>query len=1241
MQFIKNGPDIPERLLQAHEDKGGRVVFFCGAGISYPARLPGFKGLVSKLYAGLGEAPSSVEQAAIKNGQYDTAIGLLEDRIVDGRTIVREQLARILTPDLSVPQATATHDALLTLARNREGRFRLITTNFDRLFEDVINGRKLSVPVYQAPLLPVPKNRLDGLVYLHGLLPTPPSTELNHLIISSGDFGRAYLTERWAARFLSELFRNYTVCFVGYSINDPVLRYMMDALAADRLLGEAHIQHFAFGSYSKGKEKEEANEWKAKNVIPILYREHRNHAYLHQTLHAWASAYRDGVLGKERIVSQYAIGKPLINTEQDDFVGRVLWALSDLSGLPTKRFAELDPVPPIEWLEPLTDTRFGHSDLASFRVQPATKEDKTLAFSLIFRPTPYAKAAWMTLVHRSHASANQWDEVMHQLARWLTRHLDNPKLILWVAKQGGVLHSEFASLVSKALKEQPPSAPMQTLWQLARSHRLQDHSARSGLYDWLTQLNRHGFTPTLRLQLRDLLTPRVRLSEPFRWSEGDEEEPATEPQQVRDLVNWEIVLSTNNVHLGLEKLDLEDLWRTALPGLLTDATTLLRDALDLMRELGGIDDRRDRSYIHRPSIGDHPQNRDSLDWTALIDLTRDAWRATAAKHPEQARLEIERWLVIPYPLFRRLVFFAATSGLFTPAQAIGWLLADDHWWLWSEETRREALRLLVAVAPQLDHHGSEILEQAILRGPPPAIFPDDIEPEGLQRRFDREIWLRLAKYRVAGAQLGSDAAAMLDKLARQYPTWQLADDERDEFPTWMGSGDEWRTFLTTPKRCRDLVDWLREYPKCDMWREDEWRERCKRDFRRTVCALLYLARQGEWFPDRWSEALQAWGNETLAKRSWRYVGGVLTGAPKDVVKELARAMSWWLLSIAKVFSGNEEAFFTLIRQVLALHSNEAIEATNDSVSEAINHPVGHVTDAALSWWYRQELEDGQGLTGTLKPIFSDLCDTTGASFRHGRVLLATHLVALFRVDEEWTKQHVIPLFRWELSVDEARAAWQGFLRSPRVYPPLIEAIRAQFLVTALHYADLDSHGDQYADFLTFVALEPGDMFSRKELASATRSLPADGLRSATESLVRALEGAGKQRAEYWLNRIKPYLKFIWPKSVDLIRPAISESFARLCIGAGDAFPDALHELKPWLRPLDHPNLVVHLLNEAKLCESFLEEALTFLDAIIEDDGQQPPTLLKNCLDVIGVKRSDLENDIRFLKLSQYLRKYQP
>lgn len=139
MQFVKRGPDIPERLLQAHEDE--HVVFFCGAGISYPAGLPTFAGLVKQLYGEMGIDPDPVEAAAIKGGQYDTAVGLLEAKVMGGRQSVREALASILTPNFAAPHATTTHRALLTLARSREGRTRLITTNFDRLFEEVIDGR--------------------------------------------------------------------------------------------------------------------------------------------------------------------------------------------------------------------------------------------------------------------------------------------------------------------------------------------------------------------------------------------------------------------------------------------------------------------------------------------------------------------------------------------------------------------------------------------------------------------------------------------------------------------------------------------------------------------------------------------------------------------------------------------------------------------------------------------------------------------------------------------------------------------------------------------------------------------------------------------------------------------------------------------------------------------------------------------------------------------------------------------
>ena len=415
MQFVENGPDIPERLLQAHED--GQVVFFCGAGISYPAGLPGFAGLVDRVYANRPVPPDPIQQAEINDGRFDTAIGLLETEIVGGRKRVREALAEILLkPDLSNTAATATHEALLTLGKNRERRTRLVTTNFDRLFEAVIASGKLNIERFQAPLLPAPKKRWDGLVYLHGLLSAKPSeSELDRLVVSSGDFGLAYLTERWAARFVSELFRGYSVCFVGYSINDPVLRYMMDALAADRLLGESPPEMFAFGSFSKGKEEKCKNEWRAKNVTPILYREYRRHAYLHRTLRAWAETYRDGVGGKEYIVAQYAGARPLASTRQDNFIERMRWALSDPSGLPAKRFAEFNPAPSLEWLAPLSEPAYDHADLARFGVPPEAAVDKKLAFSLMNRPSPYPLAPWMCAVDNG-ARGRRWDDVMRQLA---------------------------------------------------------------------------------------------------------------------------------------------------------------------------------------------------------------------------------------------------------------------------------------------------------------------------------------------------------------------------------------------------------------------------------------------------------------------------------------------------------------------------------------------------------------------------------------------------------------------------------------------------------------------------------------------------------------------------------------------------------------------------------------------------------------------------------------------------------
>ena len=60
--IVRNGPDVPECLLQVHEDR--RLASLFGAGISYPAGLPSFVTLVEQIYHALDIAPDPVQRAS-------------------------------------------------------------------------------------------------------------------------------------------------------------------------------------------------------------------------------------------------------------------------------------------------------------------------------------------------------------------------------------------------------------------------------------------------------------------------------------------------------------------------------------------------------------------------------------------------------------------------------------------------------------------------------------------------------------------------------------------------------------------------------------------------------------------------------------------------------------------------------------------------------------------------------------------------------------------------------------------------------------------------------------------------------------------------------------------------------------------------------------------------------------------------------------------------------------------------
>jgi hypothetical protein len=345
---------------------------------------------------------------------------------------------------------------------------------------------------------------------------------------------------------------------------------------------------------------------------------------------------------------------------------------------------------------------------------------------------------------------------------------------------------------------------------------------------------------------------------------------------------------------------------------------------------------------------------------------------------------------------------------------------------------------------------------------------------------------------------------------------------------------------------------------------------------------------------------------------------------------------------SKSVNRHEDLMFSLCHRVLALPLDAGTGITSNGepidrpVTEAINHPVGHVTQVLINRWLKRGPNDNDLLPADIQPLFTEICDARVDRLRHGRVLLGSRLIALFRVDRAWTMRNLLPLFSWN-DPEEAKAVWEGFLWSPRLYQPLLEAFKPQFLETANHYADLGEHSQQFAAILTYAALGPTNGYSVEDFRSAVSRLPQEGLEESAQALSQALESAADQREDYWKNRAQPFWQQIWPKSRDLATSRIAETLTRLVIAARGEFPAALAAVQDWLQPIEHPDYVVDLLRESGLSGRFPAEALRLLDAVIADQ-QWAPRELRQCLDEIAQVEPQLAQDVRYLRLREYARK---
>jgi hypothetical protein len=263
----------------------------------------------------------------------DRVFGLIE-RYYQSRDIHRA-IAASLKPN-GAPDLSA-HRVLLDLAKGPDGIVRLITTNFDLLFEDC----DPTIPVSQQPRLPDPLRSQDfrGIIHLHGLVTADYTDAAGEgLIISSGEFGRAYLSDRWATDFIKTVLERFYVVFVGYSADDPPMQYLLEAL--NRSPGSFS------GAYAlqSGSAEDAEARWVQKGVKPIVY-ETGQHSLLWESLDLWAERARRPTEWHASLLQTAMAGpercEPYIR-------GQIAHLASTLDG--AKRIAQAINALPAEWI---------------------------------------------------------------------------------------------------------------------------------------------------------------------------------------------------------------------------------------------------------------------------------------------------------------------------------------------------------------------------------------------------------------------------------------------------------------------------------------------------------------------------------------------------------------------------------------------------------------------------------------------------------------------------------------------------------------------------------------------------------------------------------------------------------------------------------------------------------------------------------------------------------------------------
>ncbi len=967
-----SGVDFPPELLKALRD--GDLVVFAGAGVSMgsPASLPNFGDLAHEIASGTGEVRSKLEPE-------DRFLGWLNFKGVK----VHEIAARVLSGQRGQsPIPNALHFDILKLY-SKVDPLRIVTTNFDLLFEEAAKDVYEALPTpFSAPVLPLGE-KFSGIVHVHGDVNRP-----DNMVLTDEDFGRAYLTEGWARRFLAALFSSFPVLFIGYSHNDVVMNYLA------RALPNRDTERFTL--VASDEDGAARRKWQLLGIQRIEYRKSADGAHqgLNEGMAGLAEfAQRDSVEWK-RLITEIAEQPPPGDEEQMDLIR---FALRDAEL--TSYFTSADT--PSEWIG-LLHERDDIDGLFSKDIEKKLNRRDELLSQWLARKFAREHADQLFSLISQHRLSLNW-HLWFSLSQSVSEETDEPL-------EPYILSRWVSLLLSTA----PPLSEKQQ-FQWLEWLDLGKRCVEAGLTDSCIDIFEFMAGSRFEIErLSDQLT-----DENFERGIRGDFKPVCDLHTINDL--WKNTLKPN----------LDDV---AEP-LLARIVAILERRHRELHSWQAATRSYDPKLIHRNEISPEEDEyyRESVD--VVIDAGRDCLIHLTGQRPELAAYWCERLINADSPFLRKLaVHTLHVRTDLRETEKIDWLLHrhDIH----DNSTKAETRRLLLSAYPAASTEQRKAVIEAILAYRWPIEDDEHQERRAANVHFD---WLNRLDKVDPNCPLTQQN---LDKILCDYPDFLCREMQGTAIPTdeeWSGLQSPWSVVELLARPAKEWVKELLSFRETDLLgpTHEGLAETVKTAAAQNIEWGLQLAdalsELGSWDSDLWPSLMRAWRGELN-------------------LEELGHVLGFLKQSDLHALHGQStvEALSAVVRNQDLIRSPQLLSEANQIAKQleeqpgqidpdpflegwlvrAINSMAGKLAEYwlySLDAWRKQHTPTPKQFSSEYRSVFNEIIGDTTLAGTLGKVVLARGSAYLLHADEEWTKTNLLPLFADADDIQVYQAIWDGLL----------------------------------------------------------------------------------------------------------------------------------------------------------------------------------------------------------------------